>query len=69
MFKQSWHKVIIKMVDSTQCELILCNQDIETLMEERDNRDSRILKVEIKEDNEKYTDYLNKDAIRDIEVY
>jgi hypothetical protein len=57
------------MVDDTKCELILCNQDIETLMEERENRDSRILKVEIKEDNEKYTDYLNKDLIRDIEVY
>ena len=72
MFKPSWHEIVIKMVDHTCCKLILCNKDIEALMEEREDRSTRILKVEWiqdTDDNKKYTDYLNKDLIRDIEVY
>lgn len=69
MFKQSWHKVVIKMVDGTNCSILLCNKDIEELIKEREDRNSRIMKVECDDGDGKYTDYLNKDLIRDIEVY
>ena len=57
------------MVDGTNCSILLCNKDIEELIKEREDRNSRIMKVECDDGDGKYTDYLNKDLIRDIEVY